>query len=53
MELMTRVEDIESKKVRLLGLTLKNPDTEDLDCSGMPIQLEIDFENPVELYLDQ
>ena len=53
MELMTRVEDIETKKVRLLGLTLKNPDAEDLDGSGMPIQLEIDFENPVRPYIDK
>lgn len=52
MELMTRVEDVETKKIRLLGLTLKNPDAEDLDCSGMPIQLEIDFENPVTPYID-
>ena len=51
MELMTRVEDIETKKVRLLGLTLKNPDVEELDYSGMPIQLEIDFENPVTPYI--
>jgi DNA polymerase-4 len=53
MELMTRVEDIETKKIRLLGLTLKNPDAEDLDGSGMPIQLEIDFENPVRPFIDK
>lgn len=52
MDLMSRVEDIATKKVRLLGLTLKNPDAEELDCSGMPIQLEIDFENPVTPYID-
>ena len=52
MELMSRVEDVEVKKVRLLGLTLKNPDVEDIDCSGMPIQLEIDFDNPVNAYND-
>jgi DNA polymerase-4 len=50
MELMSRVEDVEIKKVRLLGLTLKNPDVEDFDCSGMPIQLKIDFDNPVNPY---
>ena len=44
MELVTRVEDIETKKVRLLGLTLKNPDAEELACPNMPIQLTIDFE---------
>jgi len=50
MELMSRVEDVEIKKVRLLGLTLKNPDVEDFDCSGIPIQLKIDFDNPVNPY---
>ena len=49
MELLTRVDDIELKKVRLLGLTLKNPDREDIELHGMPIQLEIDFDNPVNL----
>jgi DNA polymerase-4 len=53
MELMSRVEDIETKKVRLLGLTLKNPDTEDVVCSGMSIQLEIDFDNPIGPYVDK
>ncbi len=47
MELLSRVEDIELKKVRLLGLTLKNPDAEEAELHGMPIQLEIDFDNPV------
>ena len=47
MELVTRVEDIDTKKVRLLGLTLKNPDAEELVCPNMPIQLEIDFDNPL------
>lgn len=51
MELMTRVEDIATKKVRLLGLTLKNPEVADLDCTGTPIQLEIDFKNPVTPYI--
>jgi len=53
MELMSRVEDVEIKKVRLLGLTLKNPDVEEIDCSGMPIQLEIDFDNPVTPFVDK
>lgn len=53
MELMSRVEDVETKKVRLLGLTLKNPDTEEIVCSGMPIQLEIDFDNPIGPYVDK
>lgn len=53
MELMSRVEDVATKKVRLLGLTLKNPDTEELDCPGMPIQLKIDFENPASAYIDR
>lgn len=47
MELLSRVDDIEQKKVRLLGLTLKNPDNEALAHRGMPVQLEIDFDNPV------
>ena len=46
MELLSRVDDIELKKVRLLGLTLKNPDAEE-ELHGHPIQLEIDFDNPV------
>ena len=45
MDLLSRVEDIELKKVRLLGLTLKNPD--EVELHGIPIQLEIDFDNPV------
>ena len=49
MELLSRVEDIELKKVRLLGLTLKNPDADEQELHGMPIQLEIDFDNPVNL----
>ena len=53
MDLMTRVDDIAVRKVRLLGLTLRNPDAEDIDCSGMSIQLEIDFDNPVNFYVDK
>ena len=53
MELMTRVNNIETKKVRLLGLTLKNPDIEEHDCSNMPIQLEIDFNNPLYPIVDE
>ena len=49
MELLSRVEDIELKKVRLLGLTLKNPDADEQELHSMPIQLEIDFDNPVNL----
>ena len=41
---ITSHEEIETKKVRLLGLTLKNPDAEELACPNMPIQLTIDFE---------
>lgn len=47
MDLLSRVEDISQKKVRLLGLTLKNPDPEEINRPGMPIQLKIDFDNPV------
>lgn len=47
MELLSRVDDIEDKKVRLLGLTLSNPDVEEVYLPGMPIQLKIDFENPI------
>ena len=53
MELMSRVDDVAIKKVRLLGLTLRNPDAEDNICSNMPIQLEIDFDNPIEPYIDK
>ena len=52
MDLMSRIEYVATKKVRLLGLTLRNPDVEELDCPGMPIQLEIDFKNPVTPYID-
>ncbi|MFA6360869.1 MAG: DNA polymerase IV [Dysgonamonadaceae bacterium] len=47
MSLLSRVDDISQRKIRLLGLTLKNPECEEIDYAGMPIQLEIDFENPV------
>lgn len=47
MDLLSRVDDIEDKKVRLLGLTLSNPDVEEVYLPGMPIQLKIDFENPI------
>lgn len=47
MELLSRVDDIANKKVRLLGLTLSNPDLEEVYPPGMPIQLKIDFDNPV------
>ncbi|MDD4727728.1 MAG: DNA polymerase IV [Dysgonamonadaceae bacterium] len=53
MDLLSRVEDIAIRKVRLLGLTLKNPDVEDNDCSALPIQLEIDFDNPINPYEDK
>ena len=49
LDLMSRVEDVELKKIRLLGLTLKNPDSEEFFYPGMPIQLEIDFDNPVNM----
>lgn len=53
MELMSKVDDIEIKKVRLLGITLKNPDADEVFYEGMPIQLEIDFDNPVNMaYVD-
>ncbi|MFA5464227.1 MAG: DNA polymerase IV [Dysgonamonadaceae bacterium] len=47
MSLLSRVDDISQRKIRLLGLTLKNPECEEIDYAGMPIQLEIDFENSV------
>ena len=47
MKLLSRVDDIEEKKVRLLGLTLSNPDREEIYLPGMPIQLKIDFDNPI------
>ncbi len=53
MELMSRVENVETKKVRLLGLTLSNPEIEDVDSSKMPVQLKIDFNNPVSPYMDK
>jgi DNA polymerase-4 len=51
MDLMSRVDDIAVRKVRLLGLTLRNPDTDELVCTGMPIQLEIDFDNPIKPFV--
>ena len=52
MDLMGRVEDVAHKKIRLLGLTLKNSDPEEIDYSGMYIQLKIDFDNPVTPFFD-
>lgn len=42
-ELLLLVDDIEEKKIRLMGLTLKNADTETPVSPDMPIQLTLDF----------
>lgn len=44
-ELLLLVEDIEERKVRLLGLTLKNAETNFDDSADLPVQLELDFKD--------
>ena len=44
-ELLLQVDDLQEQKIRLMGLTLKNPDA---DSGGLPaegIQLSFDFED--------
>lgn len=45
-ELLIDVEDIHEKKIRLLGLTLKNPDSlDDALPTNLPVQLSLDFKD--------
>ncbi len=44
-ELLLLVEDIEERKVRLLGLSLKNAEINLDDSANLPIQLELDFKD--------
>lgn len=44
-ELLLLVEDIEERKVRLLGLSLKNAEIHPDDSANLPIQLELDFKD--------
>lgn len=42
-ELLILVDDLQEKKVRLMGLTIKNSDNESEPDSNKPIQLQLDF----------
>lgn len=42
-ELLLQVEDIEERKVRLLGLSLKNSETDFALPAGLPVQLSFNF----------
>lgn len=44
-ELLLLVDDIEERKVRLLGLTLKNTETNLYESADLPIQLELEFKD--------
>lgn len=44
-ELLLLVEDIEERKIRLLGLSLKNAEIHPDDSTNLPIQLELDFKD--------
>ena len=44
-ELLMLVDDIEERKVRLLGLTLKNTETNLYESADLPIQLELEFKD--------
>lgn len=48
MNLFSKVEDIETRKVRLLGLTLKKSNVTDRFYLNGPIQLKIDFDTQVD-----
>lgn len=47
LNLIHEVEDIETRKIRLLGLTLKKTQAELFTASNEPIQLWIDFEENI------
>lgn len=42
-DLLLQVEDMEDRKIRLMGLTLKNADGEMPSSADMPLQLSFDF----------
>ncbi|VBB48655.1 DNA polymerase IV [uncultured Paludibacter sp.] len=42
-ELLSHVEDIETRKIRLMGLTLKISEQEEILPSSLPLQLSFDF----------
>lgn len=44
-ELLMLVDDIEERKVRLLGISLKNAETNFDESADLPIQLELDFKD--------
>lgn len=44
-ELLLLVDNIEKRKVRLMGLTLKNADSEPLILSSLPVQLSLEFKD--------
>ncbi len=42
-ELLLQVDDIEDRKIRLMGLTLKNAEAESAMLSNLPLQLSFEF----------
>lgn len=42
-ELLLQVDDIEDRKIRLMGLTLKNADSDQMILTNQPVQLTFEF----------
>ncbi len=42
-ELLLQVDDIEERKIRLMGLTLKNAEADSIILTNMPVQLTLEF----------
>ena len=42
-ELLLQVDDIEERKIRLMGLTLKNAGTDQVVLTNQPLQLTLEF----------
>ena len=44
-ELLLQIDDFQEQKIRLMGLTLKNADTEQGTLPGEGVQLMLEFED--------
>ena len=44
-ELLLQVDDIEERKIRLMGLTLKNAESDLLILANQPVQLTLEFKD--------
>ena len=44
-ELLLQVDDIEDRKIRLMGLTLKNAESDTTLLANLPVQLTLDFKD--------